>query len=115
MKPTGSHGGPPGEEPSLGSDPFSSGDGTLPYLIRLRERNLRLVPAESSEAPELGEPAHPPERRKPIDLGPPVPEVGRPVNRRPTEVDAHLARLAEGQFADLAGGGVIQVQHDRSS
>jgi len=50
MKPTGSHGGPPGEEPSLGSDPFSSGDGTLPYLIRLRERNLRLVPAESAPA-----------------------------------------------------------------
>ena len=75
MKQPGSQGRPPDEEPSLGSDPFSSGDGTLPYLIRLRERNLRLVPAESRDAPELGERAHPPERRKPIDLGPPVPEV----------------------------------------
>ena len=38
------------EEHGLGSDPFSGGDGTLPYLIRLRERSLRLVPNESDVA-----------------------------------------------------------------
>ena len=32
----------PGER-GLGSDPFLQGDGTLPFLIRLRERGMRLA------------------------------------------------------------------------
>ena len=31
------------EELGLGSDPFTQGDGTLPFLLKLRERTLRLV------------------------------------------------------------------------
>ena len=30
-------------EQALGSDPFTQGDGTLPFLIRLREHTIRLV------------------------------------------------------------------------
>jgi 1-acyl-sn-glycerol-3-phosphate acyltransferase len=58
--------------PSLGHDPFSLGDGTLPYLIRMRERSLRKVaktdpPRAHSET--RAEPLEPP------DLGPPIPEL----------------------------------------
>jgi 1-acyl-sn-glycerol-3-phosphate acyltransferase len=59
-------------EQALGSDPFTQGDGTLPFLIRLREHTIRVVD-------ENGEPRS---RRAPSeaaksapDLGPPVPEV----------------------------------------
>lgn len=58
--------------PSLGSDPFSQGDGTLPYLIRMRERSLRVV-AEAAPAPAPSE-SHA-EPQEPPDLGPPVPEL----------------------------------------
>ena len=60
----------PGER-ALGSDPFTDSDGTLPYLLRLRERSVRLVS-------DAGEPAgrHAgPTAGKRIDLGPEVPEV----------------------------------------
>ena len=39
-----------GEGPALGSDPFTQGDGTLPYLLRLRERTVRLVREEPDPA-----------------------------------------------------------------
>ena len=57
----------------LGADPFTKGDGTLPFLIRLRERTIRAVRPENEPKPE------PPQRRvsgPTPDLGPPVPEVG---------------------------------------
>lgn len=60
-----------GEGPSLGSDPFTQSDGTLPYLIRLREQSVRMVI----------EPSHTPAGRErealaePPDLGPPIPEI----------------------------------------
>lgn len=60
------------EPQSLGSDPFTQADGTLPYLIRLRERNVRLVAQD-------GETVRPPAAKRrptvPPDLGPPVPDV----------------------------------------
>ena len=34
------------ERRALGSDPFTHGDGTLPYLIRLRNRTFRIVRPE---------------------------------------------------------------------
>ncbi len=58
--------------PSLGSDPFKQSDGTLPYLLRMRERSLRLVPNESGRAAPASR-RH--EVRDAPDLGPPVPEV----------------------------------------
>lgn len=58
--------------PSLGSDPFSQGDGTLPYLIRLRERSVRIV-AKAAPASARGE--APPGAGEVPDLGPPVPEI----------------------------------------
>jgi 1-acyl-sn-glycerol-3-phosphate acyltransferase len=57
---------------SLGSDPFSLGDGTLPYLIRLREQSVRIV-ANAAPVEARGETAHEP--REVADLGPPVPEI----------------------------------------
>ena len=58
-------------EPALGGDPFTHSDGTLPYLLRLRERSVRLVrDAEPVERAPEEVPA-----RRGIDLGPPVPEV----------------------------------------
>jgi 1-acyl-sn-glycerol-3-phosphate acyltransferase len=62
----------PVEGPALGSDPFAHGDGTLPYLLRLRERSLRVVSSDEPARPR----SVPPERRRVApDLGPPVPEV----------------------------------------
>jgi 1-acyl-sn-glycerol-3-phosphate acyltransferase len=59
--------------PSLGTDPFTQGDGTLPYLIRLRERSLRIVaeavPTRAAQTTAYEEPQEPP------DLGPPIPEL----------------------------------------
>lgn len=59
--------------PALGSDPFTQGDGTLPYLLRLRERTVRLVQSQPEH------PATPPSARRtdapPQDLGPPIHEV----------------------------------------
>jgi 1-acyl-sn-glycerol-3-phosphate acyltransferase len=75
MTPTGARGQSETAEHGLGSDPFSGGDGTLPYLIRLRERALRLVPSADDE-PAQARPSDRSLRREPIDLGPPVPEVG---------------------------------------
>ena len=43
--------------------------------------------------------------------GSPVPQVGWPVHRGATEVDAHLARLAQSQGFHTLCGGVIEVQH----
>ena len=37
--------------------------------------------------------------------------MGRPVHRRPAQVDAHLAGLAQGQLADLAGRRVVEPKH----
>jgi len=58
--------------PSLGSDPFAQGDGTLPYLIRLRERSMRIVAEPVARRPR-GEPRE--EALEAPDLGPPVPEL----------------------------------------
>lgn len=79
---------------SLGSDPFSSGDGTLPFLIRLRERTLRVVPGEpepSLPAAGLRGASEMPFSRVAPDLGPPVPEVGLD---EPEEPGGWLDRLA---------------------
>ena len=62
----------PSPGPSLGSDPFGQGDGTLPYLIRLRERNMRVV-AKPVSRRARSEPREQPQ--EPPDLGPPVPEL----------------------------------------
>lgn len=59
------------DEQALGSDPFLRSDGTIPYLTRLRERQVRLA-GSSEEAPERT--AAVPTRES-VDLGPPVPEV----------------------------------------
>ena len=74
--------------PALGSDPFSAGDGTLPFLIRLRERSIR--PVDDAGVPR---PRHEPRRdgSRP-DLGPPVPEVGS--FEDPDELDGWLDRAA---------------------
>ena len=42
---------------------------------------------------------------------PPVPDVRRPVHRRPAQVDVHLPGLAQGELADLAAGGVVEPKH----
>ena len=42
---------------------------------------------------------------------PAVAEVGRAVDRGTTHVHAHLARLAERELADSAGGGVVEADH----
>ena len=61
----------PTDGPALGSDPFAQSDGTLPYLLRLREQSVRRV-AQARAAPQPRE-AEPP--AEPPDLGPPVPEL----------------------------------------
>ncbi len=57
--------------PALGSDPFLQSDGTLPYLLRLRETSLRMVTEARTQPPgrERAAPSEPP------DLGPPIPEL----------------------------------------
>ena len=40
-----------------------------------------------------------------------VPDVGQVVDGRATDVHRHLARVAELERADRAGGGVVEVQH----
>ena len=60
------------ERRALGSDPFTHGDGTLAYLIRLRNRTFRVVRSEE-ETPVEAPPQ--PAAGPPPDLGPPVPEV----------------------------------------
>ena len=57
--------------PALGSDPFLQSDGTLPYLLRLREASMRMV-TEARTQPQGRERALPSE---PPDLGPPIPEL----------------------------------------
>ena len=42
---------------------------------------------------------------------PSVPDVRRPVHRRPAQVDRHLAGIAERELAHLARGGVVEAQH----
>ncbi len=70
---------PPPPPPALGSDPFTQSDGTLPYLIKLRERTLRLVEPAAGPAGAAGPPARaaPAGHADPPDLGPPIPELGR--------------------------------------
>ena len=46
--------------------------------------------------------------------GPAVTDVGRAVHGRSAQVDVHLARLTQGELADLAGGSVEQVEHEAS-
>ena len=60
-----------GEGPSLGSDPFTQSDGTLPYLIRLREQSVRLVTEARPQPAGRGREA----LSEPPDLGPPIPEL----------------------------------------
>ncbi len=64
------------ERRALGSDPFTHGDGTLPYLIRLRNRTFRIVRPEG-EGPEPTPPTERPQAppQPAPDLGPPVPEL----------------------------------------
>ena len=45
------------------------------------------------------------------ERGPPVTEMRRAVHRRPAQVDADLARLAQSQLTHGSRGGVIEVQH----
>ena len=61
------------DEQALGSDPFSQGDGTLPYLLALRERTVRLV--REDEASEAEPEPRPQGKPSPIDLGPEIPDV----------------------------------------
>jgi len=67
MKPQGSQ-----LDPALGSDPFTQGDGTLPFLIRLREHTIRVVD-ESGQPRSRSAPSK--VSSGPPDLGPPIPEV----------------------------------------
>ncbi|MGH9886832.1 MAG: lysophospholipid acyltransferase family protein, partial [bacterium] len=60
-----------GEGPSLGSDPFTQSDGTLPYLLRLREHSVRMV-TEAKAQPAAREREV---LSEPPDLGPPIPEL----------------------------------------
>jgi 1-acyl-sn-glycerol-3-phosphate acyltransferase len=90
---------------ALGSDPFTQRDGTLPFLIRLRERTIRLAPSDEPSELEESERAKPgrstsasgaaqsptPPTGTP-DLGPPVPEVGLSDEADP--VESMLDRLA---------------------
>src|SRR5262249_15420759 len=61
------------EGPALGHDPFSQGDGTLPYLIRLRERSVRRI--AEARAPAAVRAESEPIPQDAPDLGPPVPEL----------------------------------------
>jgi 1-acyl-sn-glycerol-3-phosphate acyltransferase len=62
---------PETQGPALGSDPFAQTDGTLPYLLKLRERSVqRVAEARTAAAPRAPAPA-----AEPPDLGPPVPEL----------------------------------------
>lgn len=61
------------EGPALGHDPFSQGDGTLPYLIRLRERSVRRI--AEVRVPVIGRIESKPLPQDAPDLGPPVPEL----------------------------------------
>lgn len=78
------------EEEALGSDPFTHGDGTLPFLLKLRERVVRPVdedgepipPSRSAEVP-VGAPP---------DLGPEIPDVAS--FEDPDEAPALLDRFA---------------------
>lgn len=63
-----------GEGPALGSDPFTQGDGTLPYLIRMRERSVRRI-AEGARAPASARAEVDSAPPTPPDLGPPIPEL----------------------------------------
>jgi 1-acyl-sn-glycerol-3-phosphate acyltransferase len=83
--PTGARG-----ESSLGSDPFTQSDGTLPYLLRMRERTIRQVreeadPPSPGASPTRAAPAPP-------DLGPPIPEV--PEFQGRDNLDTWLDRVA---------------------
>jgi 1-acyl-sn-glycerol-3-phosphate acyltransferase len=89
----------------LGSDPFTQSDGTLPYLIRLREHTIRAVGEDGEPMQRRG---HVQARKTLPDLGPPVPEV--PSFEDPDEAATWLDRLAgallersdEERLADLA-------------
>ncbi len=57
----------------LGSDPFNQGDGTLPYLLRLRELTVRMVQTQPED--EAAKPGVRRANAPPPDLGPPIHEV----------------------------------------
>ena len=60
--------------PALGGDPFTQTDGTLPYLLKLRDRTVRLV-SEGGQ-PVTREPRdRDAPKMPPPDLGPEIPEV----------------------------------------
>jgi 1-acyl-sn-glycerol-3-phosphate acyltransferase len=78
------------DKQALGSDPFTQGDGTLPFLLKLREQVVRLVD-------EDGEPVPPQRVREaapgaPPDLGPEIPDVA--AFEDPDEVPALFDRFA---------------------
>ena len=75
--------------PALGSDPFTQGDGTLPYLIRLREHTVRAVGDDGK--PISRRPVRESPRSAP-DLGPPIP--GFPNLEDADEAASWLDRLA---------------------
>lgn len=86
----------PNDGPALGSDPFAQSDGTLPYLLRLREQSVRRVAEPRvAAAPERREPEAQPE---PPDLGPPVPELSSFDDR--DEAAGALDRLASWMLTD---------------
>lgn len=78
----------------LGSDPFHHGDGTLPYLLKLRERSVRLVAEESVPVGRSGGESRPAGgvAAAPPDLGPEIPEV--PSFEDPDEARSWLDQLA---------------------
>jgi 1-acyl-sn-glycerol-3-phosphate acyltransferase len=79
------------EDQALGGDPFTQSDGTLPYLLRLRERTVRLV----REDDDPDEPPRVSRTRVPLpppDLGPEIPEV--PSFEDPDEAPSWLDRAA---------------------
>lgn len=76
----------------LGSDPFHQSDGTLPYLLKLRERTVRLVADEGEAESGRPEPHSVSAPAAPPDLGPEIPEV--PGFEDPDEARSWLDRLA---------------------
>ncbi len=83
--------------PALGSDPFTQVDGTLPYLLRLRERTIRMVENQPADPESASRPVGRRAAATPPDLGPPIPEV--PPFEDGDDAAGWLDRLA-GQILD---------------
>jgi len=86
---------------ALGGDPFTQTDGTLPYLLKLRERTLRVVSDDKEEAP--WRPPQQQARAAPPDLGPELPDL-------PSYDDAEEP---PGWLDRLAGVGLDRADEER--